>query len=87
MHGEAGPIIRSIRGFKAYDVVYGADDMVTTGSVLEDHTAADECHRRVMDCIRHHVGPLRLCREFYLCTISGLISLYNPEWPSEGEHG
>jgi hypothetical protein len=32
--------------------------MVTTGSVLEDHPAADECHRRMMDFIRHHVGPM-----------------------------
>jgi hypothetical protein len=42
----------------AYSVAYGADAMVTTGSVFEDYTAADECHRRSMPCIRHQVGPM-----------------------------
>ena len=39
-------------------MVYGADARVTTGSVFEDHTAADECHRRIRDFIRHNVGPM-----------------------------
>ena len=51
-------MIRRIRGFQAYHVVYGAEAMVTTGSVCEDHPAAEACHRRIMDCIRHHVGPM-----------------------------
>ena len=58
MHKEAVPISRSIRGFKAYDVGYGADAMVTTGSVCEDQSAADECNRRLRDFIRHHLGPM-----------------------------
>ena len=45
-------------GYGKDDVVYGTDAMVTTGSVCEGHPAADECHRRIMDCIRHHVGPM-----------------------------
>ena len=36
-----------------YDVVYGAAAMVTNISVLEDHTATESCHRRIMDFIRH----------------------------------
>jgi hypothetical protein len=32
--------------------------MVTTGSVLGDQTAAEACHRRITDFIRHHVGPM-----------------------------
>jgi hypothetical protein len=27
------------------------------------------------------------CREFYFCTISGMISLCNLDWTREGEHG
>ena len=40
------------------DVVYGADARVTTGSVCEDHTAAYECNRHIMDFIRHNGGPM-----------------------------
>ena len=58
MHKEAVPISRSIRGFKAYYVVYRADAMVTTVRVCEDHTAAEAWNRRIMDCIRHQVGPM-----------------------------
>src|SRR5439155_26774455 len=58
VHEKAVPIIRSIQGFKAYYVVYGADAMVTTISVFEDHTATDECNRRIMDFIRHNLGPM-----------------------------
>ena len=32
--------------------------MVTIVSVLEDHTAAEACHRRIRDFIRHPVGPM-----------------------------
>ena len=32
--------------------------MVPTGSVCEDRTAAEERNRRIMDFIRHHVGPM-----------------------------
>ena len=39
-------------------MVYGADAMVTTISVFEDHTATDECNRRIMDFIRHNLGPM-----------------------------
>jgi hypothetical protein len=52
VHEEAVPTIRSLRGCQAYDVVYGADARVTTGRVLEDRTAADECHRRIRDIFR-----------------------------------
>jgi hypothetical protein len=55
---EAVPIIRSIQGFKAYYVVYGNDDMVTTVSVFEDQAAAEECNRRIMDFIRQNLGPM-----------------------------
>ena len=44
--------------FKAYCGVYGADAMVPTVSVCEDHPAAKECNRRIMDFIRHHMGPM-----------------------------
>ena len=43
-------------GYGKDDVVYRADAMVTTGSVCEDHTAAEACNRRIMDFNRHHVG-------------------------------
>jgi hypothetical protein len=55
---EGLPIIRSIRGFKAYYVVYRDDDMVTTVSVFEDQAAAEECNRRIMDFIRQDLGPM-----------------------------
>jgi len=32
--------------------------MVTTGSVCEDRTAAEACHRRIMGFIRQHLGPV-----------------------------
>ena len=36
----------------------GADARVTTGSICEDYPAAEVYNRRIMDCIRHHVGPM-----------------------------
>jgi len=45
-------------GYGKDDVVYGDDAMVTTVSVFEDHTAAKACYRRIMDFIRHNVGPM-----------------------------
>src|SRR5207253_2506706 len=33
------------------------------------------------------IGQTRFCREFYSWPISGLLSLCNPDWTSEGEHG
>ena len=45
-------------GYSKDDVVYGADARVTTGSVCEDHPAAEACHRYIVDFIQHHVRPM-----------------------------
>jgi len=58
VHEGTLPIISNITDFKVYYVVYGDDDLVTTFSVFEDQTAAEECNRRMMDWIQQHVGSM-----------------------------
>ena len=51
-------IVSNLAGFNAYYVVYGDDDLVTTVSIFEDQTAAEECNSRVIDWIQQHVGSM-----------------------------
>jgi hypothetical protein len=52
------PIISAVPGFLGYYVVYGADDVVTTISLFNDHAGAEESNRRVLDWIKDNVAPL-----------------------------
>lgn len=52
------PIISSVQGFMGYYVVYGADDMVTTISIFNDHAGAEESNRRMLGWIKDNVAPL-----------------------------
>ena len=45
-------------GYGKDDVVYEADALVTTGTVFEDHPAAEACNRRIMDFLRQNLGPM-----------------------------
>ncbi len=58
------------------DVVYGADARVTTGSVCEDHPAAEACHRYIVDFIQHHVRPM-LARQ--PVAFAGIVIVYKAE--------
>ena len=52
------PIVSNLAGFKASYVVYGDDALVTTVSIFEDQTTAEECNRRMMDWIQQHGGAM-----------------------------
>jgi|GEM_PF-1175699 len=58
IHEGTLPIVSNLAGFKAYYVVYGDDDLVTTVSIFEDQTAAEECNSRMMDWIQQHGGSM-----------------------------
>ena len=45
---EAIPIISDVPGFKAYYVIYAADDTVTAISIFDDYAGAAESNRRAL---------------------------------------
>jgi hypothetical protein len=51
------PLISAFPGFKAYYLVLGADDAVTTISIFEDKASAEKCNARMVDWIKQNVGP------------------------------
>jgi hypothetical protein len=51
------PLISAVPGFKAYYMVLGDDDALTTVSVFEDKAAADTCNAKLLDWIKQNMGP------------------------------
>ena len=54
----AVPIIQSAPGFQAFYLVYAEDDMITSISLFENQTAAEESNKRMLDWIKQNLGPL-----------------------------
>jgi hypothetical protein len=52
------PLISSFPGFKAYYLVLGADDAVTTVSIFEDKASAEKCNTQMLDWIKKNIGPM-----------------------------
>ncbi len=53
----AVPLISAAPGFKAYYMVLGADNAVTTVSVFEDKAAAEKCNAQMLGWIKEKIGP------------------------------
>ena len=51
------PLISGVPGFKAYYMVLGDDNSITTVSVFADKAAAEACNAKVMDWIKQNMGP------------------------------
>jgi hypothetical protein len=51
------PLISAVPGFKAYYMVLGDDDALTTVSVFEDKAAAEACNAKLLDWIKQNMGP------------------------------
>jgi hypothetical protein len=51
------PLVSAVPGFKAYYMVLGDDDALTTVSVFEDKAAADACNAKLLDWIKQNMGP------------------------------
>jgi heme-degrading monooxygenase HmoA len=51
------PLISSMPGFKAYYMVIGDDNSITTVSVFADKAAAQASNAKVMDWIKQNMGP------------------------------
>jgi hypothetical protein len=51
------PLISSVPGFKAYYMVLGDNDALTTVSVFADKASAEACNVKVMDWIKQNMGP------------------------------
>jgi heme-degrading monooxygenase HmoA len=51
------PLISGVPGFKAYYMVLGDDNSITTVSVFADKASAEACNAKVMDWIKQNMGP------------------------------
>jgi len=51
------PLISSAPGFRAYYMILGADNAVTTVSVFDDKAAAEKCNAQLLDWIKQNMGP------------------------------
>ena len=51
------PLITGAPGFKAYYMVLGEDNSLTTVSVFEDKAAAEKCNAQVLGWIKQNMGP------------------------------
>ncbi len=52
------PIVSDVQGFKAYYVIYAADDTVTAISIFDDYPGAEESNRRGLAWIEQSLAPL-----------------------------
>jgi hypothetical protein len=52
------PIISDVEGFRAYYVVYAADDTVTAISIFNNFAGAEESNKRVLAWIEQSLTPL-----------------------------
>jgi len=51
------PLITATPGFKAYYMVLGEDNSLTTVSVFEDKASAEKSNAQVMAWIKQNMGP------------------------------
>lgn len=51
------PLISAVAGFKAYYMVLGEDNSLTTVSVFADQASAEACNAKVMGWIKENMGP------------------------------
>ena len=54
----AVPILKRIAGFRAYYVVYGASDTVTTITLYSNAASAEEANKQMLPWIRENLAPL-----------------------------
>jgi hypothetical protein len=54
----AVPVLTRLPGFKAYYLVFGAEDMVMAVSLFTSRTAAEDSNAKLMPWIKENLGPL-----------------------------
>lgn len=58
VEAEAAPMVSRMAGFKAYYMVVGEDDSITTISIFESQATAEESNQQMLGWIKQNVAPL-----------------------------
>ena len=58
VEADAVPVLTKLPGFKAYYLVFGADEAVMAVSLFTSKTAAEESNQKLMPWVRENLAPL-----------------------------